>query len=435
MSASNRLLRSYIRERLIEACELPKSAYSNINSAIVRSSFWSESNTEADADYNRVPHVGDFNQTPAAEKLQAALQKASDDAGLQILFAVQSADPFDNPSMLITQDHQAFPDGIVVGGYATLTPNNRQAIVINMGVYEQDADLTKFNVGRAARKIAGIMRHELVHFKQCDIRAAKQKTSRSKAFKQFQDDTKAIPDRNLKKYWGVYEVTDEVDESGAPVIRREGFKESLYHQDYISSYIEVDAHAYQAADELMDLMGKQKAIELLKSNAWSTIDLDIPSPVEEYLINNPDTKLANKFRKKVVSYITNLDTAGVFGESVAHRVTLNVNGVDFGVEVADCDASRKKGLMGRLMLEDDHGMLFVFDDVRRRSFWMKDTYLPLSIAYLDDVGRILNIESMTPFNIQGVRSSGPAKYAIEMNAGWFDKKGVKPGQIIKLKRG
>ena len=78
MGASNRLLRSYIRERLVEACKLPKSAYTNIDNAIMHSQFWLESNSDDDADFNRVPHVGEFNQTPAAEKLQNALQRAVD---------------------------------------------------------------------------------------------------------------------------------------------------------------------------------------------------------------------------------------------------------------------------------------------------------------------------------------------------------------------
>jgi uncharacterized membrane protein (UPF0127 family) len=435
VSASNRLLRSYVRERLVEACKLPKSAYANIDSAIMQSSFWLEPNTDEDADYSKVPHVGEFNQTPAAEKLQISLQRAADSAGLGILFAVQSTDPYDNPESLITSDHPVFPDGIVVGGYATLTPNNRQAIVINMGVYEPSADISSFNPARATRKISGIMRHELVHFKQCDMRASKQKTSRSKAFKEFQDDPKAIPDRNAKKYWEVYEVTAELDEFDKPVINREGFKQSLYHQDYISSYIEVDAHAYQAADELMSLMGEKEALSLLRTGKWTSLGLDLPSPVEEYLVNNVDARLANKFRKKVVSYINDMSDKGLFKESTIPKITLTVNDIDFGVEIADCDASRKRGLMGRLTLEENTGMLFVFKDSRRRSFWMKETYLPLSIAYLDNVGRILNIESMAPLSMQSIKSFGPAKYAVEMADGWFDKRNIKPGQIMKFKRG
>lgn len=435
MSASNRLLRSYIRERLVEACKLPKSAYANIDNAIMQSSFWLESNTDEDADFNKVPHIGNFNQTPAAEKLQSSLQNAADKAGLNVVFAVQSADPYDSPESLITSDHPVYPDGVVVGGYATLTPNNRQAIVINMGVYEPSADISSFNPTRATRKISGIMRHELVHFKQCDVRASKQKISRSKAFKEFQDDPKAIPDRDAKKYWEVHEATGELDKFDEPVIRREGFKQSLYHQDYISSYIEVDAHAYQAADELMSLAGKKKSLDLLRTGNWASLGLDLPSPVEEYLVNNSSAKLANKFRKKVVSYIEDLSGGDLFQESVTRKVTLTVNDIDFGVEVANCDISRKRGLMGRLSLEENAGMLFVFKDSRSRSFWMKETYLPLSIAYLDGAGRILNIESMTPLSMEGVKSIAPAKYAVEMADGWFEDRSIKPGHIMKLKRG
>ena len=211
MGVSNRLLREYIRARLIEACELPDSAYTGIDTAIRASAFWLDANTDADSDYARVPHVGEFNQTPAAQSLQRSLQNAVDSAGIRVIFAVQNADPFDNPTALIVPGHKAYPDGIVLGGYATMTNNGRQAIIINMGVYDDAIDPKVFNSTRAARKIAGIMRHELMHFKQCDTRATDTGVSRSRAFKDFQADPRAIPDRDAKKYWEVYEVTTELD--------------------------------------------------------------------------------------------------------------------------------------------------------------------------------------------------------------------------------
>ena len=89
--------------------------------------------------------------------------------------------------------------------------------------------------------------------------------------------------------------------------------------------------------------------------------------------------------------------------------------------------------MGRLTLEQDSGMLFVFDDMKPRSFWMKETYLPLSIAYLDSVGEIINIEAMSPLNLRSVKSARPAKYAIEMSEGWFTKNNIEPGHVVKLR--
>ena len=109
---------------------------------------------------------------------------------------------------------------------------------------------------------------------------------------------------------------------------------------------------------------------------------------------------------------------------------LTINGVQFYVELAITERSRNEGLMFRESLSRDAGMLFVFPDSGPRSFWMKNTYIPLSIAYLNESGKILNIEHMTPFNLTGVKSVGHAKYALEMNRGWFWENGIQSGDTV-----
>jgi len=101
------------------------------------------------------------------------------------------------------------------------------------------------------------------------------------------------------------------------------------------------------------------------------------------------------------------------------------------VEVANKDVTREAGLMFRRKLEWDNGMLFVFNDSAVRYFWMKNTFIPLSIAFIDDQGKILNILEMPPQTEQTFPSAGPAKYALEMNSGWFAKEGIKPGDVIQ----
>ena len=76
------------------------------------------------------------------------------------------------------------------------------------------------------------------------------------------------------------------------------------------------------------------------------------------------------------------------------------------------------------------GMLFVYPDARPRSFWMKDTLLPLSIAYIDEDGRIVSIRDMQPRDEAGVPSGAPAQYALEMDQGWFAQNGVVVGAQI-----
>jgi uncharacterized membrane protein (UPF0127 family)/predicted SprT family Zn-dependent metalloprotease len=110
---------------------------------------------------------------------------------------------------------------------------------------------------------------------------------------------------------------------------------------------------------------------------------------------------------------------------------LVINGSAINVERADDHASRQLGLMYRNFLPQDAGMLFSFPNSEERSFWMKNTYIPLSIAYLDVEGKILNIEDMDPHNQNGVRSAGPAMFALEANKGWFTERGVSAGDIVQ----
>lgn len=99
-------------------------------------------------------------------------------------------------------------------------------------------------------------------------------------------------------------------------------------------------------------------------------------------------------------------------------------------EVAADDASRQQGLMFRKQMRANEGMVFVFDEPARICMWMKNTYLPLSVAFLDRDGRILNIEDMKPQSTDRHCAAKPALYALEMNRGWFQKKNVLPGTKV-----
>jgi hypothetical protein len=317
VNGTNNLIREYVRKRLLEVCKLPDELYTSVNQAVAGSNFWMEENKDEDSSYASVPHAGDYNQTPAAEALQKALQAAVDAIDYKVIFAVQSADASSDPAMVIDPDHREYPDGVVVGGYAEITKNGRKAVIINMGLFTDEFDPSEFNPGRASRKIGGILRHELVHFVQCERRAEDAGISRKQAFKDFQADHSAIPNSDVEKYWDIWEPTGEIDpETKKEIVNKEGFDSELYHQDYVSSYIEVDAHAHQAADELLSLMGKDKAIEAISQRTeWKELGLDLPQPIEEYLIINKDGKLDAKFRKRVVKYIESLSEQGVYAES------------------------------------------------------------------------------------------------------------------------
>lgn len=107
---------------------------------------------------------------------------------------------------------------------------------------------------------------------------------------------------------------------------------------------------------------------------------------------------------------------------------LTVNGKTITAEIADDDTERTAGLMFREKLAPDSGMLFVMPQVDYVSFWMRNTFIPLSIAYISPSGRILEIHSMKPHDETPIKSAFPGiAYALEMEEGWFDKNGILPG--------
>ena len=93
-------------------------------------------------------------------------------------------------------------------------------------------------------------------------------------------------------------------------------------------------------------------------------------------------------------------------------------------EIAATPDSRTTGLMFRKMLAHNHGMLFVFDQVNVQCFWMRNTLIPLSIAFMLDDGTITNIADMSPQSDQSHCSTKPVRFALEMEQGWFAKRGV-----------
>jgi uncharacterized protein len=110
---------------------------------------------------------------------------------------------------------------------------------------------------------------------------------------------------------------------------------------------------------------------------------------------------------------------------------LYVDGHKITVEVADSEESRKLGLMHRDHLGADTGMLFVYADSAVRNFWMKDTRIPLSIAFIGRSGEIVRIDDMAPFDTSRVSSLSPVPYALEMNQGWFAAHGIEAGDKVK----
>ncbi|MDR1661171.1 MAG: DUF192 domain-containing protein [Azoarcus sp.] len=110
---------------------------------------------------------------------------------------------------------------------------------------------------------------------------------------------------------------------------------------------------------------------------------------------------------------------------------LRLGGQGVEVEVAANDEARQLGLMYRGKLPEDRGMVFVFPPGLRICMWMKNTLIPLSVAFIDREGRILDIENMMPQSEESHCAAKQARYALEMNQGWFAKHGVKAGDKIE----
>lgn len=99
-------------------------------------------------------------------------------------------------------------------------------------------------------------------------------------------------------------------------------------------------------------------------------------------------------------------------------------------EVAKSPVERARGLMGRTALPLNHGMLFIFEEPDRQCFWMRNTPLPLTIAFIDDEGRIVNFADMEPYSDEPHCSAKPVRFALEMERGWFKKRGVLTGDKV-----
>lgn len=112
-------------------------------------------------------------------------------------------------------------------------------------------------------------------------------------------------------------------------------------------------------------------------------------------------------------------------------ITLKVGNQTMRADVANTEATRQTGLMFRQKMGRQEGMLFVFADIGYHAMWMRNTLIPLSVAYMDERGVILSIHEMRPLSELSHQSAGPARYALEMNAGWFSANKIKAGDTIK----
>lgn len=117
----------------------------------------------------------------------------------------------------------------------------------------------------------------------------------------------------------------------------------------------------------------------------------------------------------------------------ANLHAIKIDGILLRVEIVQDAESRAEGLMHRERLPENQGMLFVFDSTHMLSFWMRNTFIPLDIAFINESGRIVDIQRMAPLDeSKQYISAEPALYALEVNAGWFEKHGIDVGSQVQF---
>lgn len=134
-----------------------------------------------------------------------------------------------------------------------------------------------------------------------------------------------------------------------------------------------------------------------------------------------------------VAFILFLAGTG-YGQGKLPSIPLYLKGKTIRVEVARTEEEQARGLMGRRTLGKDEGMLFVYERDVHHGFWMKDTLIPLSIAFIDRTGRILAILDMEPLTLDIHMPPQPFRYALEMNRGWFATHKVQVGDLVRFSK-
>jgi uncharacterized membrane protein (UPF0127 family) len=155
--------------------------------------------------------------------------------------------------------------------------------------------------------------------------------------------------------------------------------------------------------------------------ALSFILFSIYTPRKKNAANDRQPALANK--------------APAFKHEGRVKLMTGEQVIQIDVEIADNDDERTQGLMYRFAMEENQGMFFIFPEEDWRSFWMKNTYISLDIIYLNSNFEIVSIQKYTqPKSTYSLPSEKPAKYVLEVNAGFTDKYGIQPGDKLELSR-
>lgn len=280
---------------LREATRLPDALYGDLDAAIEQSRFWEEDNLDDDADMNSI--AGEWaSQTPAAEVLGWTIENHLAAEGIPLSVIVLSADAAANKKLdlPVYPGHRLYPDRLVVGGAQGISdsPKNpgRFVMYLNMVPVDEDFNPDDVNPSLTAKTIANIVRHELIHSQQFEKRRLKQRTSRLKAKERFEEEGEIVDSEDRPKYLG--------------------------------SKMEIDAHAHEFAEELLQRFGKAKSLEILRGTA-KVPDSKLPDTFVEYMREVPGRASTIRLKKKMYSHIMDMTERGLYERIVKKLLSLN----------------------------------------------------------------------------------------------------------------
>ncbi|WP_085314503.1 DUF192 domain-containing protein [Derxia lacustris] len=137
-----------------------------------------------------------------------------------------------------------------------------------------------------------------------------------------------------------------------------------------------------------------------------------------------------QFARGMVAALMLATAPALLAQAPAPTVELSSGVHLIHAELAATPADRQRGLMFREVLGPSAGMLFVFDEPAQQCMWMRNTLIALAVAFIDDDGKIVNVEEMAPKTDDTHCSARPVRYALEMNGGWFARRGMRAGTTI-----
>ena len=262
--------------------KLPDFLYKELEDEIKNSQFWKYSNTEDESDIYKTPG-GWQNQTESAKMLQDTIREFLYKNNIKVDIAIISAESEGNEALdlPVTKKHRLYPNSLVVGGQQAVDKRGRFVMYLFMVPVAPDFNPLDVDPNILSRKIANMVRHEIIHAIQIEKRRKNQKISRLAAKDKFEKSG---------------EIPDSED-----------------RQAYLSSKIEIDAYAHELAEEILQKYGKEKSLSFLRGDI-PLEDLDLSDQFIEYIKEVPGKKSTDRLKSKIYKHIINLSKRGIYSE-------------------------------------------------------------------------------------------------------------------------